>query len=731
MLKDIVPRVYQQTILASCVQKNCLVVLPTGMGKTLIALLLTIQRLKQHPNSKIVVLSPTRPLVEQHLNTFKQYLSFDADKMKLFTGFINPGKRKTVWKNTQIIFSTPQGFENDIISKRILLEDVSLLVFDECHKAVGDYAYVLIAKEYLKTANFPRVLALTASPGSDIEKIKEVCNNLFIEDIEVRTREDYDVKNYVKEIDVEWIKVELPEELQRIQRLLKNCSSSKIEQIRKFGLIPHFSLNKSELLHLQGRLHSQIAKGEKDFEILKAVSLLAEFMKVQHALELLETQNIFALHSYFTRFEEEAGKTKTKAVKNLMKDLNFCTAIIKTKRLFAEGVEHPKLEKLQEMVREEIKNNADAKIIIFSQYRDSASKIIEETARVNEKIQARLFVGQSKKSGIGLTQKRQAEILNEFKLGLFNILVATSVAEEGLDIPKVDLVVFYEPIPSAIRYIQRRGRTGRQEKGRVIVLVAKGTRDEAYKWVALNKEKRMFRLLKDLKQKLNLSSRALPIKNLNPKAKETILVDYREKGSNVMKELLEKGVNLKLEKLLYADFILSGSVGVEYKTSNDFVDSIIDGRLLEQARTIKANFQKPLIIVEGEDFYSARRMHPNAVNGMLAALLVGFGIPVLRTKNPEETASLLHMIAKKEQEKFGSSFSLHGDRKPLTLKEQQEFIISAFPGIGTILNRPLLKKFGSIKNIVNASEEELQKVDLIGKKKAGAIRQLVEETYKE
>lgn len=731
MIRDIAPRVYQQTILASCIQKNCLVVLPTGMGKTLIALLLTVQRLRQYPNSKIVVLSPTRPLVEQHFNTFKQYLNFDTNKMELFTGFVNPDKRKAMWENLQIIFSTPQGFENDVISKRISLKNVSLIVFDECHKAAGDYAYVLIAKQYLETANFPRVLALTASPGSDIEKIKEVCTNLFIEDIEVRTQEDYDVKDYVKEIDVEWIKVELPEELQKIQRLLKNCSNSKIEQIRKFGLIPHFSLNKSELLRLQGQLHSQIAKGEKDFEILKAVSLLAEIMKVQHALELLETQSISALHSYFTRFEEEARKTKTKAVKNLMKDINFCTAIIKTKRLFVEEVEHPKLERLKELIIEEIKNSANAKIIIFNQYRDSASKIIREITTINEKIKAELFVGQSKKAGTGLTQKRQAELLNEFKMGLFNVLVATSVAEEGLDIPKVDLVIFYEPIPSAIRHIQRRGRTGRQEKGRVIVLVAKGTRDEAYKWVALNKEKRMFRLLKDLKQRINLSSQTLLTKSFGPKTKETILVDYREKGSSVMKELLEKGVNLKLEKLQYADFVLSGNVGVEYKNSNDFVDSIIDGRLLEQARTIKANFPKPIIVVEGEDFYSVRRIHPNAVNGMLAALLVGFGIPVLRTKNSAETASLLHMIAKKEQEKFGSSFSLHGDRKPLTVKEQQEFIVSALPGIGNTLNKPLLKKFGSIKNIVNASEEELQKVDLIGKKKAGAIRQLVEENYKE
>ena len=113
--------------------------------------------------------------------------------------------RKKQWKEKQIIFSTPQGLENDIITNRIDLSEVSLLGVDESHRAVGDYAYVFLAKQYTKKAKFPRILGLTASPGSDMEKIKEVCNNLFIEDIEVRSTEDEDVKPYVKEIDIKWV----------------------------------------------------------------------------------------------------------------------------------------------------------------------------------------------------------------------------------------------------------------------------------------------------------------------------------------------------------------------------------------------------------------------------------------------------------------------------------------------------------------------------------------------
>lgn len=711
-----------------------MVVLPTGMGKTLIALLLAVQRLKQYPDSKVLILSPTRPLVEQHRSTFHDYLDFDEKKMALLTGFVGPGKRMSLWKDAQIIFSTPQGLENDIISGRVPLGSVSLIVFDECHKAVGDYAYVFIAKQYHKTAAYPRILALTASPGSDIEKISEVCRNLFIEDVEVRTQDDSDMQEYTKEIELEWVKVELPEELRQVKEILGRCSKAKFEEMKRIGLVRSASLYKSELIMLQGQLHARIAGGEKDFDILKSVSLIAEIIKVQHALELLETQTIAALYRYFTKFEEEASKTKVKAVKNLMKDLNFCTAIIKTKRLFAEGVEHPKLQKLKEFIEHELSNNPSSKIIVFNQFRDSALRITEEINNIKPGlIKAELFVGQSKKSGTGLTQKRQGEIINEFKLGLFNVLVATSVAEEGLDIPRVDMVIFYEPIPSAIRHIQRRGRTGRQERGRVIVLIARQTRDEAYLWSARNKEKRMIGLLKNLKPRLSLLNISRTT-SASPsfKTKEVVLVDYREKGSAVMKELIERGVNMRLEKLNAADFVLSGSVGVEYKGVEDFVDSIIDGRLLNQAKLIRENFSKPLIIVEGEsDFYFARKIHPNAVNGMLATLLVNFGIPVLRTKNAHETASLLHMIAKKEQEKLGVDFDMHGERKPLSMKEQQEFIVSAFPGIGKTLCRPLLKHFGCIKNVINANEEDLKKVDLIGPKKAGDIRRIVESPYKE
>ncbi|MBW2982623.1 DEAD/DEAH box helicase [Candidatus Woesearchaeota archaeon] len=735
MLKDFKPRLYQETILSTTVSNNTLVVLPTGMGKTAISMMLAIQRFKQYPNSKVLILAPTRPLVEQHIETFKKYLDISSEEFVVFTGFVKPEKRAELWKSAKIIFSTPQGLENDIITGRINLEDVSLLVFDEAHRAVGDYAYVFVAKQYYKKAKYPRILGLTASPGSEIEKIQEVVNNLFVEKVEVRTDQDPDVKPYIKEIKVEWIKVKLPPPFEEVQGLLKAIVKDRVSKLKKWGILQRKDIsfvNKTDLLALQAQLRGRAASGEKDFVLWNAISVLAEIMKVQHGLELLETQGINALNEYLNKLQKEGYSSKTKAVKNIVADINFRSALIKTQTMFEKGFQHPKLIELQKLIEKEI--NEEVKIIVFNQYRDNAKNIVEELNKM-DRVNAKLFVGQQKKSDSGLSQKEQKKMLDEFRNNEFNVLVATSVGEEGLDIPKVDLVVFYEPIPSAIRHIQRRGRTGRQEKGRVIILMTENTRDEGYRWSAHHKEKRMYRNLLSLKSNLTLKDPSQDdLSRFVPKEENKIKIfaDHREKGSGVIKELVDLNTDLKLEQLDTADYILSSRCGVEFKTVEDFVNSIIDGRLLEQAKQIKNNFERSLVIVEGEqDLFSVRNIHPNAIRGMLATIAVSYGIPVLFTKNPKESAALLMAIAKREQEETGKDFSMHADRKPLSLKEQQEYVVSALPNVGGTLAKELLRKFKTVKKIVNAKEEKLQKVGKIGEIKAKKIREILDNEYLE
>ncbi len=722
MLKNIVPRLYQETILNTCATKNTLVVIPTGMGKTTIALMLVSQRLKGFPNSKILFLAPTKPLVEQHKSFFEEHL--EGKNLVVFTGEVAPEKRAELWKNADIIFSTPQGLENDLVSDKLDLKNVSLAVFDEAHRATGEYSYVFIAKQYEKKAKYPRILALTASPGSKSEEIETICKNLFIEAIEIRTENDPDVKPYIQEIDIDWINIELPESMKKIKIFLDNCFKSKIKELNFKG---NRLLSKKDLLMAQFQLQKQLSKGV-DYEAMKSISLVAEAIKVQHTLELLETQSINSLNSYFEKIYSEASTTKTKAVKNLSQDANFKSAYILAKELYENNIEHPKIEELKKIVRKEI--NGNLKAIIFTQFRDSASKILEEMSSIG--IKSKLFVGQAKKKETGLSQKEQKKIIEEFKNHEFNVLIATSVAEEGLDIPKVDLVVFYEPIPSAIRHIQRRGRTGRLVKGKVIILVTKNTRDEAYRWSSFNKEKKMYSNLREMKNKPFFEKeKSQKTDNLISENEVRVFVDYREKASGVVKELLELGININLQKLEIGDYVASSRCGIEIKKVPDFVDSIIDGRLLQQLKDLKNNFERPLLILEGEEsIYSARNMHPNAIRGMLSTIAVSYGIPLLQTRNFKETAQLIAIIAKREQEETTNYFNPHGEKKPLTLKEQQEYIISAFPNIGTTLAKPLLQKFRTIRGFCNASEQELKEVDLIGPKKAKTIKEILETEYK-
>jgi Fanconi anemia group M protein len=741
MIKNFKPRIYQETIFNTCTLNNTLVVLPTGLGKTNIFLMIAAQRLKQYPNLKIMLLGPTRPLIEQYLETFKKFFEININDIAIITGKITPKKRKDFYKNSKIIFSTPQCIENDIITNQINLNDFSLIGFDEAHRAIGDYAYCFIADKYHKSAQYSRIIAMTASPGSDKEKINEVIKNLFIESIEVKTDNDSDVKPYIQNTKVNYIEVNLPNEFTQIKKHLESIIKDLFRFLKEIGLIENVNINisKYEILKVQASLQAKIAKGEHDFETLKGLSVLAQIMKVLHGIELIESQGGKVLLTYMQNIFQSANSTKTKAVLNLVSNIEFKTAFIKLKKLCDEDkIIHPKYIELEKIIKKNKKN----KKIIFTQYRDTAS-CIKNFIEQNKLDSCKIFVGQSKRNGIGLSQKEQKKLIEDFKESKFNILIATSVAEEGLDIPKVDQVIFFEPIPSAIRQIQRRGRTGRVSEGHVQILMTKKTKDEAYKWSAHHKENRMYKILKDLKKNNKLTpNKECNLNNFLKDSKKTkpietknnneikVIVDHREKSNKIVKLLLERGINIELESLAIGDYLLSDRVCVEFKTTQDFINSIIDGRFLSQLKELN-QYEKPMIIVEGtEDIYSLRNISPNAIKGMITTCMINFKIPILFTKNNIETAEMMKIIALKEQLNEKRNFTLH-QQKPKNSREVQQFIVASFPGVGATLSLPLLKHFKSIKNIINAEIKELKKVALIGEKKAKTIKEILEKEYTE
>ena len=325
-------------------------------------------------------------------------------------------------------------------------------------------------------------------------------------------------------------------------------------------------------------------------------------------------------------------------------------------------------------------------------------------------------------------------------MGEYDVLLSTSVAEEGIDIPAVDLVVLYEPVPSEVRMIQRRGRTGRKRTGRVKVLITNGTRDEAYYWSSVRKEDKMkYQLIDpDVLEELNASAlermedqkrvkvieRPKEAEKVNP----LVYADSREGNSKVIRHLSEMEIDVKVRSMAVGDYQVSDEVVIERKTAKDFVDSIIDKRLFKQARELSEEFKRPLLILEGDDIYNGM-LHPNAVRGTLAAIAIDFGISIIPTRNSEDTAAMIKRIAVREQNGEKTHIQIRTDKKPVSLWEQQLFIVESLPNIGPVNAKNLLQHFGSVEKVMNASESELQEVEGIGKKTAKNIRKVVESEY--
>lgn len=489
MLKpdSIEARRYQITIANKATLQNTLVVLPTGLGKTQIAILVAANRLQTFPGSKVLIVAPTRPLAEQHLHSFSMSMNLVGEQLLLVTGNVQPEKREKLYKWATVICATPQTIENDIVSGRLELEDVSLLVVDEVHRAVKKYAYPTVAKQYLKSAKHPRVLGLTASPGSDEYRIKDICSHLGIEAVEIRSEADADVAQYVQRQDIETVNVSLEGPLLAAQVELKLALGERLKKLKDWGL---HVISKKDLLIAQKNVQAKLKEGKRPI-YYQYLSGIAETIKLWHALELVETQSVAASAAYM----DKVAEGESRAAKRLMADAKVRNAVLGIQKMKTEAQEHPKMARLCEIIRLELEKNPKLKIIIFSHYRDNIAAIVKRLRGVNG-CKPVILIGQSGDSG--LSQKEQIDIIRDYECDIYNTLITSPIGEEGLHLASADLAIFYEPVPSEIRTIQRRGRVGRTKVGRIIMLITKGTRDETNFYVAKRKESRMREILKGM-----------------------------------------------------------------------------------------------------------------------------------------------------------------------------------------------------------------------------------------
>ena len=453
-------REYQINLANQAKSENCIVVLPTGLGKTTIALQVIADYLSKGTGG-VLFLAPTRVLANQHYEFLKNNLTIND--IALITGEDPLEKRKQNWINS-VICATPEIAKNDLDRDLVSPKQFNLVIFDEAHRTIGDYAYSGIAERF---ANIDaRILGMTATLPSEKEKATQIMTTLRIQSVAQRTEEDPDVSPYIQQTNTEWINVELPPDMKSIQTLVKLALDERYDTLKKNGINLNDQQSLSALLRIRQFVLNQNRRSAKP---------LFTAIRITYALNILEAHGVTS----FLRFCERTQKKKGAGIKELFEvDPNFTRAIQLAKTAQSKGIEHPKIIKLKEILQ-----SVDGKALVFTSFRDSVDVIHQKLTAMG--IPAGILIGKAGETG--LKQKKQIETVQKFRDGEYKVLIATRVGEEGLDISEVNLVVFYDNVPSSIRYVQRRGRTGRKDAGKLIVLIAKDTIDETYYWIGKRK----------------------------------------------------------------------------------------------------------------------------------------------------------------------------------------------------------------------------------------------------
>jgi Fanconi anemia group M protein len=562
-------RLYQKTIAIVASKKNTLVILPTALGKTIIAALVSAEILYQNSDVKVLIMAPTRPLLIQHQHTFMHMLKLRKHDVVLLTGKTAPSDRSLIWqRKARVFFSTPQVVRNDLTHNRLKLDFFDLLVVDECHRAVGNYAYTAVAKKYVSQASYPIILAMTASPGANRKRILEICRNLFIEQVEYRNEQDPDVKPYIHPITMTWKYVNLPKNYQTLTAYLKTMLNRRLHWLYLQKIIdrhPRY-VTRTMLIETGDRLRATLDESSSDEKrhIFTAILNQALSLTLFHILELVETQGRHAVCSFLRKVEQD--KTEKRSYSILINEPEYpnIKSIVES-----QLPEHPKIALLNALVKTQIQDNPVSRILVFTQYRNTANHLVN-ILNLIPTVTALRFVGQSSsRTDKGLTQEQQAARISLFREGQLNVLVSTSIGEEGLDIPEVDLVVFYEPIPSGIRYIQRRGRTGRKAPGKVTILATNNTLDTVYLRASQKRTQMMRKTAKNINKLLHPiirntshpSSNPLTIAELRALEQEAQQLQFELPSSETEAIHDFKKQVERTKKLLYINLLEFGATG--------------------------------------------------------------------------------------------------------------------------------------------------------------------------
>ncbi|VEU22830.1 DEKNAAC103906 [Brettanomyces naardenensis] len=671
-------RAYQESIVKHALMENVLCALPTGLGKTFIASTVmlnyyrwvsgregggdgtgstangstanrsaastassksTTKALPQSASSAspampptssglIIFMAPTRPLVAQQMHACYSITGIPVDDTAVLLDI--PRKdRRDLWQSRRVFFATPQVVANDLSSGLVDPRDICCIIVDEAHRARGNYAYCAVIEHLSKINTSVRILALTATPGADVESVQQIVDNLQISRVDVRIDTDSDVSPYINDRSI--VKIDCPAtpEIDHVVDLisrailpvLKKANSAGIYDITVPSRINQFRAFEKSRQVLANHSLPQGLKWTYYFQL----RLLAEVGLFLRRLYVYGIKTFYSLFlDKYTEFTTKynMGKSKNKMAatfyfdENVKKMKGYVEKLIADdeKRSMEEGeiveglFSHTKMGEMVGRVVEFLSSQAPTErtggqvesvrksssdepsgdlvlpsshssIIIFTEYRESALEIVHCLQSANKLtspnlIRPHIFIGQAREKdkfdeetyrkggkkgkkgksnspstaattssdaaqSKGMSQKVQKELLSKFKSGVYNILVATSIGEEGLDIGEVDMIVCFDSTSSPIKNIQRMGRTGRKRAGNVVLLFSANERDkfdramDNYRWIQ-NKIRSA-----DSGLELHPSDRIVP-KEYNPEIVYT-KIDIPEENEEIL-EGVEGGV---------------------------------------------------------------------------------------------------------------------------------------------------------------------------------------------
>jgi len=499
-----------------------LIILPTGLGKTYLALVNCCYWLSRNPMARILFLAPTVVLTDQHYRLAQQVF-IDQVAIGKITGSLPAKKRPPVWQESQIIFATPQTIESELVKKTINLSEICCLVIDEAHLIVKKYSYVNLHKlaEHFGINN----LNLTPVPtGKDFSEVEDYRKSLGVpaRNVFARSYKSADIAPWVftrhlRKVVVENYQPELVAEINKslliyFQKILdKIVSFSGYQEVaEKFPQAFTWSDHKlsgvisGRLLAIRDSLDKLIDQFPEDKQYKALMFFWSQLVKASIAYDRLNTKGVPELNRYLNR-QYNLIQTGESTISNsafmadpIIKDILALSASVVVINDLSQGqiLNDPKVQAIFKLV----KKHQDQKIIIFTSLRDSLRKI-KQALELNMELgdlNVQVLTGfQENIDDPGMTRKEQTEVCRNFQQQKKGVMLATSVAEAGLNL-SVDVAIFYEPILAVRSFINRLGRVARDREGLVYMLVFKGTDEEKKYHIIQAKEKNMKKIIEHL-----------------------------------------------------------------------------------------------------------------------------------------------------------------------------------------------------------------------------------------